>query len=617
VEATPTQTGELVVKGTNAREIVQQIAPDAPVMPGKDGSVIVSARFAGAVNQGIQQIKALEQTPVALNIPNLTRQGVQNATQPEQVAQEATATNGQEAGAEQAAAPAGEVTQPVPTRQGLEQALNAQVSEAATQPVMTDAQVADEYKAIEQRRLSEEIKITAQNGKPFKQRAAVESLIAEKGLSETHEPVQVDQGWIAKRRTPAQLQERQDAAKGIDPYEVVQARAVQELGMQEGYDNDTLTDPQWSQIEARVADIQRQQRGIPPAVQQRVATKTDAELKLMAKANPDPVVQQAVQQEQAIRATPPTKKPRQPKPLAEQDKPLQARAVSFAEDLQAMAQDAGWAETGGRLLRDADGKPNGRTVWIPRAEWFRSGMEGDSAKLAQHVADFLAGNAIPAKSRRTIEGMLEWRESQENAAEVSPDASMYDLERAGYAGVESAQQEAFDAFDEAAGTVLTEAEAMRALGFTEDEINASINGREGQGSRQDQGKDGGTDAKAAGRGEADGARRDEAQVRQEGQAEGLTLESYTNEEIIAREEAARKQEEQKRQDEDRAEQAAKDKETKAEVKKRSEAAASTFELGQDAMDNLNGQGGLFDGVDQNPIKNANPEKPRLRKHRLH
>jgi len=609
VEATPTQTGELVVKGTNAREIVQQIAPDAPVMPGKDGSVIVSARFAGAVNQGIQQIKALEQTPVALNIPNLTRQGVQNATQPEQVAQEATATNGQEAGAEQAAAPAGEVTQPVPTRQGLEQALNAQVSEAATQPVMTDAQVADEYKAIEQRRLSEEIKITAQNGKPFKQRAAVESLIAEKGLSETHEPVQVDQGWIAKRRTPAQLQERQDAAKGIDPYEVVQARAVQELGMQEGYDNDTLTDPQWSQIEARVADIQRQQRGIPPAVQQRVATKTDAELKLMAKANPDPVVQQAVQQEQAIRATPPTKKPRQPKPLAEQDKPLQARAVSFAEDLQAMAQDAGWAETGGRLLRDADGKPNGRTVWIPRAEWFRSGMEGDSAKLAQHVADFLAGNAIPAKSRRTIEGMLEWRESQENAAEVSPDASMYDLERAGYAGVESAQQEAFDAFDEAAGTVLTEAEAMRALGFTEDEINASINGREGQGSRQDQGKDGGTDAKAAGRGEADGARRDEAQVRQEGQAEGLTLESYTNEEIIAREEAARKQEEQKRQDEDRAEQAAKDKETKAEVKKRSEAAASTFELGQDAMDNLNGQGGLFDGVDQNPIKNANPEKP--------
>lgn len=294
------------------------------------------------------------------------------------------------------------------------------------------------------------------------------------------------------------------------------------------------------------------------------------------------------------------------KPVAEQDKPLQARAARYSDDLLSMAQDAGWAETGGRLLRGADGQPNGRTAWVPRAEWFRSGMEGDAAKLAQHVADFLAGNAVPVKSRRTIEGMLEWRDAQESAAEVSPDASMYDLERAGYAGVEGEDAGLIDAFDDVAGKVLTEAEAMRALGFTEEEINEVTSGREGSGNRGPEAQDGNPVARAAREGEAGNLQRDEATGRPEGQAEGLTLESYTNEDIVAREEASRQREAQRNEEEARAEKEANDRETQAEVKRRSEAAASTFQLGQDGMDNLTGQGGMFDGANQNQIKSETP-----------
>lgn len=145
------------------------------------------------------------------------------------------------------------------------------------------------------------------------------------------------------------------------------------------------------------------------------------------------------------------------------------RAADAAEDLRAMAQDAGWAERGGLLIRDAAGNATGRTKWLPRAEWFMAGMEADPETLARDIDRFAAGERVPAKSLRTIEGMLDWLDAQRGEPRLDEDASAYDFEAAGLDL--DASEEALligDIFAEAAPQ--DEAAVMRALGFTEEEI---------------------------------------------------------------------------------------------------------------------------------------------------
>jgi hypothetical protein len=99
------------------------------------------------------------------------------------------------------------------------------------------------------------------------------------------------------------------------------------------------------------------------------------------------------------------------KPVSSRLKPdpeLSARVQRDADSLRTLSKDAGWAEQGGRLLRDQDDNVTGRTAWLPNAEWFRAGMEGDPAVLAQAIDDLVAGRGVKAKSRRTIESMMEW-----------------------------------------------------------------------------------------------------------------------------------------------------------------------------------------------------------------
>ncbi|MDY0036719.1 MAG: LPD38 domain-containing protein [Zoogloea oleivorans] len=106
-------------------------------------------------------------------------------------------------------------------------------------------------------------------------------------------------------------------------------------------------------------------------------------------------------------------------------------------------------------------------------------------------------------------------------------------------------------------------------------------------------RSGGAQGREGGR--TEGVPRDQAGERAQGSSEqgGLTLESYTPDDLAEREAAQREREEA----EARAEREAAERDRKArereEIRQRSEAAASTFELGGDPLDNLTGQGGLF------------------------
>lgn len=262
------------------------------------------------------------------------------------------------------------------------------------------------------------------------------------------------------------------------------------------------------------------------------------------------------------------------------DPQLTARATERADDLRSMAQDAGWAEEGGKLLRDADGSVTGRTNWIARAPWFASGMEARPDVLAQAVEDAVAGRFVRAKQRRTIEGMIEWLNAQAEGSAIDADSAYYDMAEAGYDDVSDNVKSVLDLYEE-----VSEAEGMAAMGFTQEEINEAV-----AASQRVEGQVRGTDA---GRAEAS-----------ERGGEGFELAPYSPQEIAEQEsqrvaaetaeaKAVREAEEKRRADEMR-----------AEVRRRSEAAADTFKLGQDAETNLSGQGGLFDAT---PAR-AEPQK---------
>ena len=47
------------------------------------------------------------------------------------------------------------------------------------------------------------------------------------------------------------------------------------------------------------------------------------------------------------------------------------RIAQYADTLRELASQTGWAQTGGRIYRNPDtGEVDGRTAWIPNAEWY-------------------------------------------------------------------------------------------------------------------------------------------------------------------------------------------------------------------------------------------------------
>ena len=92
----------------------------------------------------------------------------------------------------------------------------------------------------------------------------------------------------------------------------------------------------------------------------------------------------------------------------------QARVNKYADGLRGMAHDAGWAERGGKLIREApkgdesrEGTPGieaatapvvGRTKWLPKSPWWRE------VQAAHHLRNNEGGNATRAAIEKAIAG---------------------------------------------------------------------------------------------------------------------------------------------------------------------------------------------------------------------
>lgn len=241
----------------------------------------------------------------------------------------------------------------------------------------------------------------------------------------------------------------------------------------------------------------------------------------------------------------------------------------IAGELQAMAANAGWAEVGGRLLRedaaDNTSKVIGRTQWIPKEEWWRGRPKGmTEAKTAKAVQKAIAGETLNVAEKRMIEYMVNVAEGnlaridEERAALEESDRKVAQFEQ------ERRTEEALDI-----------AKKLEQIGQT-------------------------GPAQAIVKGIQDGQVVTPAAIeflrekfQELSQPAPMELTGQTPDEARAEAEALelqRAEEQRVASEQQRAEQEARD---RAEITRRSEAAAEDFQLGQTAEENLTGQKDIF------------------------
>lgn len=104
------------------------------------------------------------------------------------------------------------------------------------------------------------------------------------------------------------------------------------------------------------------------------------------------------------------------------------RNTEYRELFAQMSQETGWAETGGRLIRDATtGDVTGRTSWIPRAEWWPDRPKDlTEAQANAAIAKAMNNEPLRVPEQRLVDYMLSY--AQERL--VKPYADIPIVERA-------------------------------------------------------------------------------------------------------------------------------------------------------------------------------------------
>lgn len=235
-------------------------------------------------------------------------------------------------------------------------------------------------------------------------------------------------------------------------------------------------------------------------------------------------------------------------------KPLEdGRVSTHADSLRAMAPDAGWAEEGGKLIRLPDGT-NTRTKWVPRAEWFMAGMLNSPEESAAAVEKAIAGQPMNAKEKRHVQAMMDFLDSVGAGQQFDGNEESDMAESIGYDEESAENQETIDMMAdlidiETPGTFQDETEAMRALGFTEEEINEVTRGKQASIGGSDEATAEAASGEAEGSVSEGNSNADSQGASEAPQSEGdFDLTGQTNEEAAAEEAAKPNQEDLTKQE---------------------------------------------------------------------
>jgi hypothetical protein len=116
------------------------------------------------------------------------------------------------------------------------------------------------------------------------------------------------------------------------------------------------------------------------------------------------------------------------------------RTPEYSEALEMMGRESGWAEVGGRIIRDPlTGEVSDRTRWIAHAEWYHRMQQNENARLPggrrgveRAVQKAVMGESMSVQERRAVTWMLDehamvlkhWEES--GARSANPDGDPFE-----------------------------------------------------------------------------------------------------------------------------------------------------------------------------------------------
>lgn len=200
-------------------------------------------------------------------------------------------------------------------------------------------------------------------------------------------------------------------------------------------------------------------------------------------------------------------------------------------ELELMADEAGWEQVGGRMIREVADDPNsrvvGRTPWIPKQQWYADLPERlNEADTVRAVVKALGGKPMSAREKRVISNMLDFAQTR------IQEMTNYYEDKVSHEADYMDAIEALDALPDRDLDVLIEggstdtAEMMRALGFTEEEIAHEIQGQGNQGGQGDVQAAAGTAPQGDQRG-GDQTRPDDQQDNQRGAQVAQKRDAYT------------------------------------------------------------------------------------------
>ena len=286
--------------------------------------------------------------------------------------------------------------------------------------------------------------------------------------------------------------------------------------------------------------------------------------------------QETVQKKEApaVELTPAEEKAAPAEPVAIKAMPqdeflAKVQNPEIAGELQAMAANAGWAQVGGRIIRenmeDNTSKVTGRTTWIPKEEWWRGRPKGmTEAKTNKAVQKAIAGEQLNIPEKRMIEYMV-------NVAEGNVGRGAEERARLEESDRQVAQFEADRRVEEA--RVIADRFAQMGQQGPAQAIIKAI----------EEGKPVTPEAITFLR----------SKLQDLSQPAPMELTGQTPDEARAQAAELEKQqadEQRVASEQQRAEQEARD---RAEIARRSEGAAEDFQLGQTAEENLTGQKNVF------------------------
>ena len=179
----------------------------------------------------------------------------------------------------------------------------------------------------------------------------------------------------------------------------------------------------WDQKNAAAAELKRRDKIGETMLGRSVDQLTDKELDIAARKARKPGLRTAARAEADRRAA------------ADLELAERLKAPGAQDQLRMLADEAGWAEKGGFMIRTGGERAGEekvtRTSWVPKAEWWPARpVQENEAFYREAVAKAIAGESLTRKQKDVVRFLLSMSEDERAGVEVDSGATPEEVEEA-------------------------------------------------------------------------------------------------------------------------------------------------------------------------------------------